>query len=187
MKISYRAGTSRYLGPAFLKRFWKDLSFWIGGVCIAMRSMRENCIWKYFFWEIKFSHLHFVSLLWAWVRIPPTTEFLFQNWTELFFWVYYIFLDFTKFLHLKNVAHQILSNSDNWEMKMIGIIWAKLLNFILNYICRNNRKRKKFSSVGIWSQDLWRWSSPLFLLSYLGKKKNWKKIHKVLEFKSFIR
>ena len=40
-----------------------------------MRSIRKNCIWKSFLGENKFSNLHFVSLLRAWVRIPPKTEF----------------------------------------------------------------------------------------------------------------
>ena len=187
MKISYRAGTSRYLGPAFLKRFWKDLSFWIGGVCIAMRSMRENCIWKYFFLRNKILSSPFCLTFVGVGSNPIDDRVSFSKLNRIIFLSLLHILRFYQILNLTNVAHQILSNSDNWEMKMIGIIWAKLLNFILNYICRNNRKRKKFSSVGIWSQDLWRWSSPLFLLSYLGKKKNWKKIHKVLEFKSFIR
>ena len=85
-----------------------------------------------------------------------------------------------------SLHYQKLSDFENFEMKMIGIIRVKLMKFIVDYINRN--KTKKYStSVAKCTQDLFQRK-----FSALPAELSWQvriedKFHKVLDFKSFKR
>ena len=101
-----------------------------------MRSKRKNCIWKYFFGENKFSHLHFVSLLWAWVRIPPTTEFFSKLNKSIFL----------SLLHNQQIKkHIFVRFNTSWYItNNLDSFLSFLIIFQQKTYVETNQKKKKF-------------------------------------------
>ena len=146
-----------------------------------MRSMRKNCIWKYFFGENKFSHLHFVSLLWAWVRIPPTTEFFSKLNKSIFLSLLHNQQIKKKHIFVRfNTSWYITNNLDSFFI-IFNHLPAKNL-------CRNKSKKEKvFPSLRF---DLRTYCIAVHRSTYwatMARRKIAQKIYKVLHLKNFIR
>ena len=123
----------------------------------------------FFFGENKFSHLHFVSLLWAWVRIPPTTEFFSKLNKSIFLSL--LHNQQTK-VHNLSKFHTSGYKTNNLDDLFIIFEQNLYITYLTTYV-ETKQKKKKFSFFKIWSLDLLHCNSPLYLLSYLGKKKIW--------------